>query len=235
MTPPSSSQLPPERSIRVFVADDHAVVRRGLEALIGTEAQMVVVGTAANGREAVAGIVRTEPDVVLLDLKMPELGGVEVIARVKALVPAARVLILTSFGDSEHVFAAVKQGALGYLLKDTAPEALLQAIRDVHAGRVSLHPDVALKLIRELQAPPSPPPEGAVDPLTAREVEVLRLIARGWTNQQIASYLVVSERTVRTHASNILGKLHLANRTQAALYALREGLARLEDATPPPE
>jgi NarL family two-component system response regulator LiaR len=141
--------------------------------------------------------------------------------------PEARILVLTSFDDDERVFAAIKAGALGYLLKDTAPDDLLEAIRSVAQGKAILHPDIALKLIQELHRPsPLPPTE---EPLTARELEVLQLVARGLSNGEIAAQLTVSERTVRTHISNILGKLHLANRTQAALYALKEGWASLQD------
>lgn len=213
--------------IRVFLADDHAVVRRGLEALIETQADMVVVGTAVDGEEAVQQVDRLSPDVILLDIQMPCKNGVTAIGEIKTAHPDARILVLTSFGDDDTVFAAIKAGAMGYLLKDSSPQELMQAIRHVYNGRASLHPDIALKVIQELNKPPADLPL-TDDPLTEREVEVLKLVARGLTNQEIADQLVVSERTVRTHLSNILGKLHLANRTQAALYALRQGLARLE-------
>ncbi len=213
--------------IRVFLADDHAVVRRGLEALIETQADMVVVGTAVDGEEAVQQVDRLSPDVILLDIQMPRKNGVTAIGEIKTAHPDARILVLTSFGDDDTVFAAIKAGAMGYLLKDSSPQELMQAIRHVYNGRASLHPDIALKVIQELNKPPADLPL-TDDPLTEREVEVLKLVARGLTNQEIADQLVVSERTVRTHLSNILGKLHLANRTQAALYALRQGLARLE-------
>lgn len=213
--------------IRVFLADDHAVVRRGLEALIETQADMVVVGTAVDGEEAVQQVDRLSPDVILLDIQMPRKNGVAAIGEIKTAHPDARILVLTSFGDDDTVFAAIKAGAMGYLLKDSSPQELMQAIRHVYNGRASLHPDIALKVIQELNKPPADLPL-TDDPLTEREVEVLKLVARGLSNQEIADQLVVSERTVRTHLSNILGKLHLANRTQAALYALRQGLARLE-------
>lgn len=213
-------------TIRVFLADDHAVVRRGLEALIETQADMVVVGTAVDGIEAVPLIHELNPDVILLDIQMPRKNGIEVIHEVKAAHPDARILVLTSFGDEDTVFTAIKAGAMGYLLKDSSPQELMQAIRNVYHGRSSLHPDVALKVIHELNKPPAYLPL-TEEPLTEREVDVLKLVARGLSNQEIADRLVVSERTVRTHISNILGKLHLANRTQAALYALRQGLADL--------
>ncbi|HRQ38710.1 MAG TPA: response regulator transcription factor [Chloroflexota bacterium] len=213
--------------IRVFLADDHAVVRRGLEALIETQADMVVVGTAVDGVEAVQLVDQLLPDVILLDIQMPRKNGVAAISEIKAAHPNAHILVLTSFGDDDTVFAAIKAGAMGYLLKDSSPQELMEAIRHVHEGRASLHPDIALKVIQELNKPPTDLPL-TTDPLTEREVEVLKLVARGLTNQDIADQLVISERTVRTHLSNILGKLHLANRTQVALYALRQGLASLE-------
>jgi NarL family two-component system response regulator LiaR len=214
--------------IRVLFADDHAVVRKGLEALISTQSDMVVVGTAVDGAEAVQQAIALNPDVTLLDLQMPRKTGLEAISDIRAHDPQARILILTSFGSNDTVFAAIKAGAMGYLLKDSSPEELIEAIRNVYNGRPSLPPDIALKVIQELNRPPAnlPPTE---DPLTEREVDILRLVARGLSNQAIADQFVVSERTVRTHISNILGKLHLANRTQAALYALRQGLANLDD------
>ena len=214
--------------IRIFLADDHAVVRKGLETLIGTHNDLEVIGTGVDGVEAVEQVSKLNPDVILLDIQMPRKTGVEAIAEIKVANPDARILVLTSYSEDETVFAAIKAGALGYLLKDSSPRELISAIRSVHEGRSSLHPDIALKVIQELKKPPSslPPTE---EPLTEREVDVLRLVARGLSNQEIADQLVVSERTVRAHISNILGKLHLANRTQATLYALRQGLASLND------
>jgi NarL family two-component system response regulator LiaR len=213
--------------IRVFLADDHAVVRKGLEALIGTEDGMEVVGSAADGEEAIAGAARLQPDVILLDLQMPRKSGLEVIAQIKERDPAARILVLTSFSDDDKVFAAIKAGALGYILKDASPHDLLAAIRNVHGGKSSLDPEIALKVIHEINKPLRLPPTG--EPLTEREMEILQLVARGMSNQQIAERLIISERTARTHISNILAKLHLANRTQAALYALRQGIAHLDE------
>jgi NarL family two-component system response regulator LiaR len=209
--------------IRVLIADDHAIVREGLRALIDTEPGMDLVGEASDGVEAVQLARSLKPDVLLLDLLMPRQDGLSAIAEIKQHEPEARILVLTSFAEDEKVFPAIKAGALGYLLKDTTPHSLLQAIRDVYNGESSLHPTIARKLIGELHRPSSPPPAG--EELTEREVEVLSLVAQGLTNQEIADQLVVSERTVRKHVSNILGKLHLANRTQAALYALRTGIA----------
>jgi NarL family two-component system response regulator LiaR len=208
--------------IRLLIADDHTLVRAGLCALISTEPGMEVVGEAADGIEVVLKARSLRPDIILLDLVMPRQGGIEAIAEIKAEDPEARILVLTSFADDDKVFPAIKAGALGYLLKDSSPQQLLQAIRDVHRGESALDPAIARKLIRELNQPPDLP--RTEDPLTAREAEVLRLVAQGLSNQEIADRMVVSERTVRTHVSNILDKLHLANRTQAALYAVREGL-----------
>ena len=209
-------------TIRLLIADDHNLVRAGLCALISTEPGMEVVGQAADGIEAVLKARSLRPDIILLDLVMPRQGGIEAIAEIKAEDPEARILVLTSFADDDKVFPAIKAGALGYLLKDSSPQQLLQAIHDVHRGESALDPAIARKLIRELNQPPDLP--RTEEPLTAREVEVLRQVAQGLSNQEIADRMVVSERTVRTHVSNILDKLHLANRTQAALYAVREGL-----------
>ena len=213
-------------TIRILVADDHLVVRRGVRALLATEPGIDVVGEATDGVEAVRAAAELAPDVLLLDLEMPRLDGVEALRRVLAERPGTRVLVLTSFATDDKVFPAIKAGALGYLLKDSDPDDLARAIRQVHRGESSLHPAVARKVLRELARPPERPP--TPDPLSAREVEVLRLVARGLGNQEIADALGIGEATVRSHVSSILAKLHLASRTQAALYALREGLARLE-------
>ncbi len=228
-----------ERVIRVFVADDQAIVRKGIRALLATEADIEVVGGAQNGQQAVDGARDLQPDVILMDLVMPEMDGIEAIRRIIARQPEARILVLTSFATDDKVFPAIKSGAMGYLLKDSEPEELVQAIHQVYRGESSLHPKIARKLLQELSGgppQPEPPPpserpgERVVEPLTAREVEVLRLVASGKSNQEIAAQLTISAATVRTHMSNILGKLHLASRTQATLYALREGLATLDDA-----
>lgn len=212
--------------IRILIADDHAVVREGLSTLIGTEPGMTVVGEAADGNEAVQMMRQHNPDVILLDMVMPNKDGLAAITEIKQENPNAHILVLTSFADDDKVFPAIKSGALGYLLKNASPQRLLQAIRDVHRGEPSMSPDIAKKLMLEMQRPQELPL--TEEPLTEREVDVLRLIAQGLSNQEIAEKLVIGEGTVRTHVSNILSKLHLANRTQAALYALREGLASLE-------
>ncbi|MEA4906435.1 MAG: response regulator transcription factor [Anaerolineaceae bacterium] len=212
-----------EEQIRLVVADDHTIVRKGICGLISTEPGMLVVAEAQDGLEAVEKVRQLQPDVVLMDLEMPRLSGIEAIQKIKAEFPEARILVLTSFAIDDKVFPAIKAGALGYLLKDSSPNDLLQAIRDVYHGEPSLHPRVARKLMQEFHRTQDAQP----DPLTERETEVLQLLAQGYSNLEIAGRLVVSERTVRTHVGNILQKLHLANRTQAALYALREGIARL--------
>ncbi len=214
------------KPIRVLIADDHAVVRRGLQALIDSEPGMEVVGEAQDGIEALFKVRSLKPDVILMDLVMPRKGGLEAIVEIKDEVPEARILVLTSFAEDDKVFPAIKRGALGYLLKDSSPHDLLQAVRDVYRGESNLHPTIARKLIDEMSQPSDLPP--AAEPLTPREVEVVRLVAQGLSNDEIAERLFIVRRTVRTHVSNILSKLHLANRTQVALYALREGIASLD-------
>ena len=211
--------------IRVLVADDHAVVRKGLRMLLSSEPDIDLVDEAADGIEAVLKTRALQPDVVLLDMLMPRLDGLGAIQQIKQENPAARIVVLTSFAEDDKLFPAIKAGALGYLLKDTSPDQLILAIRDVYNGKSSLDPSIALKLIRELNRPTNQPPTS--DPLSERELEVLKLVAQGRTNLEIADTLVISERTVGNHIGSILGKLHLANRTQAALYALRTGLATL--------
>ena len=218
--------------IRVLVVDDHAIVRDGIRSFLATHPNIEVAGEADNGQAAVSAARRLRPDVILMDLMMPEMDGIEATCRIVAHRPEARILVLTSFAADDKVFPAIKAGAMGYLLKDSSSEDLVRAIHEVHRGESSLHPKIARKLLQELsrlsEPPPAPPVEtrneALVEPLTTREVEGVKMVAQGLTNQEIADKLYISDRTVTTHVSNILGKLHLANRIQAALYAIQEGL-----------
>jgi len=209
--------------ISVLIADDHPFVRHGLRTYLETLDDLEVVGEASDGAEAVELAGQLLPEVVLMDLVMPELDGVEATRAIRAASPATKVIVLTSFDDDEKVFPAIKAGAAGYLLKDVHPTELAEAVRKASRGEALLAPSVAARLMQEVSGE-RPPAAG----LTERELEVLRLIARGMSNKLIARELVVSEKTVKTHVSNILAKLHLADRTQAALYAVREGIAELE-------
>lgn len=212
--------------IRILIADDHQLIRAGIRALLEAESELEVVGEATDGLDAIAKAHTLQPDVILLDLQMPRKTGIEAIEEIKRDNPQARILVLTSFADDTRVFMAMKAGALGYLLKEASTRELFQAILNVHHGEYSLHPAVARKLIQEMRQPS--PLLTFDEPLTDREAEVLLLVARGLSNQEVASRLDIRERTVSTHVSNILNKLHLANRTQATLYALKEGLITLD-------
>jgi NarL family two-component system response regulator LiaR len=219
-----------QKRIRIIIADDHAVVREGLRALIEAKLDMELVGEAEDGEAAVALASSLKPDVVLLDLVMPNKNGIEAVREIIRENPQVRILVFTSFSEDANVFAAIRAGALGYLLKDSSPQVLIEAIRQVYRGESSLHPAIARKLINGFrQSPGSLPPRMS---LSEREVAVLKLIAKGLSNEKIAERLVISERTVSGHVASILDKLHVDNRTQAALYALREGLVSLE---PPAE
>jgi DNA-binding NarL/FixJ family response regulator len=211
-------------TIRVLIVDDHAVVRQGLRTFLELQDEIEVVGEAADGIEAVELVQRTKPDVALLDLIMPRLGGLEAIRRIREVAPATRVLVLTSFADDDTVLPAVRAGAAGYLLKDVQPPELVGAIRTVHAGEALLAPAVATMLVEQLAAEDGDGAAERDDHLTPREREVLALLARGRANKVIARDLGVSERTVKTHVSNILAKLNLTDRTQAAVYAVRHGI-----------
>jgi len=205
--------------IRVLIVDDHSVVREGLRAFLRLQDGIEVVGEAAGADEAVIEAAASQPDVVLLDLVMPAGNGVSAIRGMVDAVPGIRVVVLTSFADDAQIFAAMAAGAAGYLLKDIDPEALAAAIRDVHQGRPALHPSVAVRLMRR---------GGALEPshhdMTARERDVLRLMVEGLANKQIAQRLGIGEKTVKTHVSRVLAKLGVADRTQAAVLAIREGL-----------
>lgn len=207
-------------AIRVLIADDHAVVRQGLRTFLELQDDMEVVADVADGEAAMRAAEELRPDVVLMDLVMPGMGGVEAIRTLRERRPEARVLVLTSFIEDEKLFPAVRAGAAGYLLKDVQPAELVRAIRGAYEGEALLHPAVAARLMEEFAA--DSPPSG--DALTAREREVLDLIASGLSNKLIARELGIAEKTVKTHVSSILGKLGLTDRTQAALYAVRAGL-----------
>jgi NarL family two-component system response regulator LiaR len=208
--------------IRVLIVDDHGVVREGLRAYLDLEPDIEVVGEARDGRDAVRRAQEVSPDVILMDLLMPNMDGVEATVAIKERQPNVHVIVLTSFVDDERVVPAIKAGATSYLLKDVAATDLARAIRGAYAGQAQLHPDVARRLMQQVTAPRRP---DAAAELTEREREVLKLVAGGRSNKEIARELVVSERTVKGHVSNILGKLGLQDRTQAALYAVRHGLA----------
>jgi two-component system, NarL family, response regulator LiaR len=207
--------------IRVLIADDHAVVRQGLRTYLELQDDVEVVGEAADGEAAVADAERLAPDVVLLDLAMPRLDGVAALRELRERAPAARVLVLTSFGEDDRLFAALRAGAAGFLLKDTEPAELVRAIRSTHEGQSPLSPATATRVVEELARGGRP---RAADLLTPRELDVLRLIAHGRSNKRIALELGVAEKTVKTHVGHVLAKLGLSDRTQAALYAVREGL-----------
>jgi NarL family two-component system response regulator LiaR len=214
-------------SITVLVVDDHEIVRRGIRALLATEPDIEVLGEAEDGRQALSMADQFVPDVILMDLVMPEMDGIEATRAIRARQPDCEILVLTSFGSDDKIFPAIKAGALGYLLKDTSPAELVQAIRQAARGQASLNPTIAGRLLRQFSAET----ERAVpsEPLTDREIDVLRLLATGLTNEQIGVELDISDATVRTHVSHLLAKLEMGNRTQAALWALREGLASLDE------
>jgi len=211
-----------ESGIRVLIVDDHPIVRKGIRALLSEAGGFEVVGEAGDGQAAVLRAQESMPDVILMDLLMPGMDGIEAIRQIIGVQPKARIIVLTSFAADNKVFPAIKAGAAGYLLKDSSPRDLVRAIRQVHRGETPLHPIIARKLLQEIARPADWQP--APEALTDREMTVLRLIAQGLSNQDIADRIAVSESTVRAHVSHILAKLHLASRTQAALYAVREGL-----------
>ena len=209
--------------IRILVVDDHTLVRKGLRLMLDGKIGFEVIGEAGDGYEAVRKARELQPDVILLDLVMPGMSWIAAIHEIVQQSPNAKILVLTSFSQSDKVFGALKAGASGYLLKDCLPQELTRAIRAVHRGECSLSPAIARTVIRELGPPPVS--RTTEEQLTPRELDVLGLLARGLSNREIAGELVLSERTVGVHISHILAKLHLANRTQAALHAVREGLS----------
>ncbi len=211
--------------ISVFLVDDHKVVRHGVRSYLMTLSDIDVIGEAGSGEEAISGIADLVPDIVLMDLIMPGMDGVEATRRVKQVSPRTQVIVLTSYHDDEHIFPAIRAGALSYLLKDLEPDELAEAIRRAYRGDAMLHPSVATRLVEAARNPRS---EG-LNPfteLTDREMEILRLVADGKSNADIAEQLVISQKTVKSHVSNILSKLQLADRTQAAAYAWRQGVVR---------
>ncbi len=208
--------------IRITIADDHPIVRQGLRVAIGAQDDLELVGEASNGAEAVELAKNLNPDVIIMDLQMPVKDGITAIREITQDKEDARILVLTSFPDDNNVFSAIKAGAMGFLLKEAPPEELLASIRTVHSGEAALHPTVARRLIQEVKAPSKT--RSSLDPLTPREMDVLKCLARGLSNREIAKELTVSVRTVTTHMRNILDKLHVSNRTQAALYALEHGV-----------
>jgi NarL family two-component system response regulator LiaR len=214
--------------ITVLIVDDHKVVREGVRAFLETQPDITVVGEAESGEAAVQLVTEHAPDVVLMDLVMPGLDGVEATRRVKQASPRTRVIVLTSYHQDEHIFPAIRAGALSYLLKDVGPDELADAVRKAAAGDAVLHPRVAARVVQELHGARPDEPNPFTE-LSERELDVLRVIADGLSNAEIAERLVISEKTVKSHVSNILSKLHLADRTQAAVYAWREGVVRRND------
>jgi NarL family two-component system response regulator LiaR len=214
------------RPICILIVDDHTVVRDGLNALISAEPGMKVIGMAGDGIEAVRLAQELQPDVILLDLVMPRMDGVQATLEIRKVYSKARILVLTSFAENHMVYSAIKAGAIGYLMKDTSSDELIQAIRDTYFNRPALGPEIARKLMQDIQGQDEEQPNA--NSLTDREIEILQQMALGKTNQDIADELVLSERTVRTHVTNILAKLGLSNRTQAVLYALRAGIAHMD-------
>ena len=205
-------------SIRILIVDDHAVVRQGLKMFLALDKELEVIGEAANGEEAIRRAHELAPDVVLMDLLMPQMDGIAATEVIRRELPDVEVIALTSVLEDKSVYGAVRAGAIGYLLKDTQADELCRAIKAAAAGQVQLSPQAALRLMREVQVPQSP------EKLTARETEVLRLLAQGMSNKEIGASLVIGIKTVKTHVSSILSKLGVPSRTQAALYAMRIGL-----------
>ena len=216
--------------IRILLAEDHAIVREGTRELLEQEEDLQVVGEAVDGEEAVRMTTTLSPDVVIMDIAMPKLNGIEATKQIKARCPATAVLILTAYDDDQYVFALLDAGAAGYLLKNVRGRELIEAVRQVAMGEAVLHPTVARKVLnRFASSPGQASPEEALDQLTPREMEVLKLAAKGITNQAIADELVVSVRTVQAHLNHTFGKLGVGSRTEAVMYALRRGWLTLED------
>lgn len=218
--------------IKVLIVDDHQVVRQGLRTFLELHEDVVVAGEAADGLAAVELVRQVEPDIVLMDLVMPKLDGIGATRQIVGLGRGVKVIALTSFSETERVFPAIQAGAVSYLLKDVSPDELVEAIRAAHRGEARLHPDITRMLMEKVSSLPGMGREEPAEPLTERELEVVRLVARGYHNQAIAQELVISDKTVKTHISNILGKLNLEDRTQLAIYAINNGLVKPDGARP---
>jgi NarL family two-component system response regulator LiaR len=214
-------------AITLILADDHSMIRMGLKAYFNTLPDIEVVGEAATGEEALSLVAQHLPDVVLMDLLMPGMGGIEATRKVRKISPSTQVIILTSYHEDEHIFPAIRAGALSYVLKDIDPDDLAEVIRRAHQNEAVLHPRIAARLVKEMQGSRNVTPNPYAD-LTDREMDVLREIASGKSNREIAETLYIGEKTVKTHITNILSKLHLADRTQAAVFAWQEGIVRRE-------
>lgn len=214
-------------TIKLLLADDHTMVRRGLQVFLSTQTDLELIGEASTGQETLEKVAILQPDIVLMDINMPGINGIEATKQIKLLHAQVKVIILTSFSDQDHVLPALRSGAKGYLLKDVEPEDLAQAIRRVYQGKVELHPDIAEQLVNqyaESDQTAFPPNDGSIYELTKRELDVLRLIASGKSNRSIAEELCITEKTVKTHVSHVLSKLGMSDRTQAAIYAIKHGL-----------
>ncbi len=210
--------------IKVLIVDDHQVVRQGLRTFLELHDDIIVVGEAGDGAAAIEMVRSLEPDIVLMDLVMPQMDGITATRQIKSVAPHTKIIALTSFAEDDKVFPVIQAGASSYLLKDVSPDNLVEAIRAVHRGEARLHPDIAQKLMQQVAQQTSPVRTNAdVDDLTEREREVVRLVAQGCSNSEIANTLTISDKTVKTHISNILSKLHLDDRTQLAIHAIKRG------------
>ena len=209
--------------INVLIVDDHGIVRQGLRKYLDLHENITIVGEAENGFDALEKVNQFTPDIVLMDLVMPEMDGIEATQKIIAAYPGIKVIVLTSFTEDDKVFSAIKAGAVGYLLKDVSPPDLAKAIQAVHSGETHLHSDITKKLMNQFVNPKSEA-ETTLEDLTPREMEVLQLVAQGLSNKELAKELTISEKTVKTHLSSIYGKLNLSDRTQAAIYALKHDL-----------
>ncbi len=218
-----------DQPIKVLIVDDHIMVRKGITALLSEYEGINVVGEAANGVEAIELVEQLKPDVVLIDLAMPVMEGIEAIRKIIAIQPSQRIIVLTSYTGDDKLIPAIKAGAMGYLVKDAQPEELVQSIRDVYAGEPSLNTTIAWKFLRKMSGAEAT--KRSAEELSEREIEVLRLLTQGKTDKEIADQLVLTEVTIRTHVSRILSKLGLKNRVQAALYGIRSGMVSLEDSS----